>query len=51
MEIPRTFAQGLKDPFSELNFVERSSRIVNADGSVVAEIDKVIVPETIGLLR
>ena len=45
MEIPRTFAQGLKDPFSELNFVERSSRIVNADGSVVAEIDKVIVPE------
>ena len=45
MEIARTFTEGLKDPFSEFNFVERSSKIINADGSVVAEIDKVVVPD------
>ncbi|MCH7807567.1 MAG: vitamin B12-dependent ribonucleotide reductase, partial [Proteobacteria bacterium] len=45
MEIPRTFTKGFKDPFSQFNFVERSSKIINADGSIVAEVDKVIVPD------
>ncbi len=46
MHIHRTFTQGLDDAYSGLTFVERISRIINADGSVVSEIDYVGVPST-----
>jgi len=46
MHIHRTFTQGLDDAYSGLSFVERISRIINADGSVVSEIDNVGVPST-----
>ncbi|MCH6580204.1 MAG: adenosylcobalamin-dependent ribonucleoside-diphosphate reductase [Nitrospinae bacterium] len=46
MHIHRTFTQGLDDPYSGLEFVERTSKITNADGSVVSEIKNVGVPGT-----
>ncbi|MEE8127455.1 MAG: vitamin B12-dependent ribonucleotide reductase, partial [Nitrospinaceae bacterium] len=46
MHIHRTFTQGLDDAYSGLSFVERISRIINVDGSVVSEIDNVGVPST-----
>ena len=46
MQIHRTFTQGLDDAYSGLTFVERVSRIINADGSVVSEVDNVGVPST-----
>ncbi len=46
MHIHRTFTQGLDGAYSGLSFVERISRIINADGSVVSEIDNVGVPST-----
>jgi len=46
MQVHRTFTQGLDDAYSGLTFVERISRIINADGSVVSEIDNVGVPST-----
>jgi len=46
MHIYRAFTQGLDDAYSGLTFVERTSKIINADGSVVSEIDQVGVPST-----
>ena len=45
MQIPRYFTRDQKDPYGNIKFVERSSKITNADGSVVSEIKQVIVPE------
>ncbi|MEE8269730.1 MAG: vitamin B12-dependent ribonucleotide reductase, partial [Nitrospinaceae bacterium] len=46
MQVHRTFTQGLDDAYSGLTFIERISRIINADGSVVSEVDNVGVPST-----
>jgi len=45
MRINRVFSQDHKDPYEGINFVERTSRINNADGSVVSEIRHVLVPD------
>jgi len=44
MDIPRTFTDRLDDPYHEIEFVNRASKITNADGSVVSEIGEVMVP-------
>ena len=44
MEIPRTFTDKLDDPYHGIEFVNRSSKITNADGSVVSAIAQVMVP-------
>ncbi|NIP99645.1 MAG: vitamin B12-dependent ribonucleotide reductase, partial [Nitrospinaceae bacterium] len=46
MQIHRKFTHGLNDPYGGINFVERTSKITNADGSVVSEISNVLVPST-----
>ncbi len=46
MHIPRRFTISGQDPFANLNFVPRSSRIVNPDGKVVFEMNHVMVPES-----
>ncbi|MGP0566777.1 MULTISPECIES: vitamin B12-dependent ribonucleotide reductase [unclassified Nitrospina] len=46
MDIPRIFTKSRKDPYEGLNFVERSSKITNANGSVVSEITGVMVPDS-----
>ncbi len=46
MHIHRAFTQGLDDPYSGLEFVERTSKITNADGSMVSEIKNVGAPGT-----
>ncbi len=46
MHIHRTFTQGFDDPYSGLEFLERTSKITNADGSVVSEIKNVGAPST-----
>ena len=45
MLIPRRFTRLGQDPFAALNFVPRTSRIVNPNGSVVFEMADVPVPE------
>src|SRR5437016_5724710 len=45
MLITRRFTAEGQDPFASFNFVSRSSRIVNPDGSVVFEMKEVQVPE------
>lgn len=45
MEIKRTFTKNLKDPYEGITFVERVSKITNTNGSVVAEIKGVVVPD------
>jgi ribonucleoside-diphosphate reductase alpha chain len=45
MRISRIFSLDNKDPYHGVEFVERVSRINNADGSVVAEIKNVMVPD------
>jgi ribonucleoside-diphosphate reductase alpha chain len=45
MRINRIFSLDNKDPYHGVEFVEKISRINNADGSVVAEIKQVLVPE------
>ncbi len=45
MQIHRSFTQSANDPYDGLNFVERTSKINNADGSVVSEIKAVVVPD------
>jgi ribonucleoside-diphosphate reductase alpha chain len=32
------------DPYSEIDFVERTSKITNADGSIVSQMEQVLVP-------
>ena len=46
MRIDRKFTREFQDPFDGVRFVERVSKINNADGSLVAEIKNVIVPGT-----
>jgi len=46
MRINRAFTKNRKDPYQDIEFVERVSRITNADGSVVSEMRGVVVPST-----
>ena len=45
MKITRRYTQAGKSPYSGIPFTERTSRIVNPDGSVVFEAKNVMVPE------
>ena len=45
MRIDRVFTEEHQDPYEGLRFVERISKINNADGSLVAEIKNVLVPD------
>ena len=50
MRIDRIFTQKpttteYQDPYEGINFVERVSKITNANGSVVSEIKNVLVPD------
>jgi ribonucleoside-diphosphate reductase alpha chain len=45
MQITRRYTTQGKDPFGAFNFVPRTSRIANPDGSVVFEMKDVLVPE------
>ena len=45
MHIHRSFTQIDHDPYHGIHFVERTSKINNADGSVVSEIEGVVVPD------
>jgi ribonucleoside-diphosphate reductase alpha chain len=45
VQIHRKFTQEESDPFKGIRFVERASKIINADGSVVSSIDSVMVPD------
>jgi ribonucleoside-diphosphate reductase alpha chain len=45
MLIPRRFTRAGQNPFAALNFVPRTSRIVNPNGSTVFEMPDVPVPE------
>ncbi|MFN4259242.1 MAG: vitamin B12-dependent ribonucleotide reductase [Gemmataceae bacterium] len=46
MYIPRRYTTAGQDPFANLTFVPRVSRIVNPDGTVVFEMKDVLVPES-----
>jgi ribonucleoside-diphosphate reductase alpha chain len=46
MLIDRIFTKDHQDPYEGILFVERDSKITNADGSLVAEIKNVSVPDT-----
>jgi ribonucleoside-diphosphate reductase alpha chain len=46
MQIHRLYTRAGQDPFAALTFVPRSSRIVNPDGTVVFEMNDVMVPES-----
>lgn len=50
MKIARRYTQAGRDPFAAINFVERSSRIANPDGTVVFEAPVVHVPSTWSLV-
>ncbi len=45
MRIHRTFTEDKGDPFIGIHFLERTSKITNVDGSVVSEINQVVVPD------
>jgi len=45
MKTVRRFTHADQDPYSSLNFVPRTSRITNTDGSVAFEAKGVLVPE------
>ena len=45
MQIERLFTREGQDPFASLPFVPRASRIVNPNGTVVFEMNDVLVPE------
>ncbi len=45
MQIPRRFTAAGQDPFAEIPFAPRTSRIVNPDGSVVFELKDLQAPE------
>ena len=45
MRIDRKFTRESNDPYEGIKFVERVSKINNADGSLVAEIKNVLVPD------
>src|SRR5262245_35385271 len=46
MQIPRRTTVEGHDPFVGFSFVARTSRIVNPDGSMVFEMQEVLVPES-----
>ena len=46
MRLDRVFTKNNQDPYEGINFVERVSRIMNANGSLVSEIKNVLVPDT-----
>ncbi|MGD9688452.1 MAG: adenosylcobalamin-dependent ribonucleoside-diphosphate reductase [Phycisphaerales bacterium] len=46
MKITRKFTTPGSDPFASVNWIKRSSRISNPDGSVVFQMDDAEVPET-----
>jgi ribonucleoside-diphosphate reductase alpha chain len=46
MKIIRIFTKNLKDPFEAFNFVERTSKITNTDGSTVSEMKEVVAPDS-----
>ncbi|MBT6716484.1 MAG: vitamin B12-dependent ribonucleotide reductase [Nitrospina sp.] len=46
MRIDRKFTRETQDPLEGIKFVERVSKINNADGSLVAEIKNVLVPDS-----
>ncbi|MFQ5482734.1 MAG: adenosylcobalamin-dependent ribonucleoside-diphosphate reductase, partial [Nitrospinaceae bacterium] len=46
MHIPRYFTQETQAPYQGIPFVERSSRITNADGSTVSEFEGARIPES-----
>src|SRR6476659_6436594 len=46
MHIPRHFTDGAAGPYSAMNFVPRTSKISNPDGTVVFKAENVLVPET-----
>ncbi|MCE9529876.1 MAG: vitamin B12-dependent ribonucleotide reductase, partial [Planctomycetes bacterium] len=45
MQIQRIFTREGQDPFAGINFVPRTSRIVNPNGSMVFEMKDVLAPE------
>ncbi|HZT80915.1 MAG TPA: adenosylcobalamin-dependent ribonucleoside-diphosphate reductase [Gemmataceae bacterium] len=45
MQITRRYTAEGRDPFAALNFVPRTSRITNPDGSVVFELKDLLAPE------
>src|SRR5918998_4720531 len=45
MHIPRHFTDGI-DPYVKLNFVPRTSKINNPDGTTVFKAENVMVPDT-----
>jgi ribonucleoside-diphosphate reductase alpha chain len=45
MQIHRLFTSEGKDPFSGINFIPRTSRIVNPNGSIVFEMKDLLAPE------
>ncbi len=46
MKIARRFTEAGHDPFASLAFTERSSKIVNPDGTAVFEAPSVVVPQS-----
>ncbi len=46
MRIDRVFTKDHQGPYEGIGFVERVSKIINADGSLVSEIKNVLVPDT-----
>ena len=50
MRIDRKFTRESNDPYEGIKFVERVSKINNADGSLVAEIKNVLVPDSWSLV-
>ncbi|HIK58369.1 MAG TPA: vitamin B12-dependent ribonucleotide reductase [Nitrospinaceae bacterium] len=46
MRIDRVFTKDHQDPYEGIRFVERDSKIINTDGSLVSEIKNVLVPDT-----
>lgn len=46
MQVERVFTKNYQDPYEGIGFVERVSKITNANGSVVSEIKNVLVPDT-----
>ena len=40
MKISRIFTQAGQDPFATVEWITRSSRITNTDGSVVFQMDR-----------
>ena len=44
MQISRVFTKDQSDPYSGIEFVERTSKITGTDGSTVSAMEKVMAP-------